>query len=66
MIRFTLEHTCSCNRSFYEHARANQYRMVARGNATPFPLPWHVLVQQMQAGDDQTEPSNLIALPRTG
>ena len=40
--------------------------MAARGNATSFPLPWHDFVQQLQAGDDQTAPSNLIALPRTG
>ena len=40
--------------------------MADRGNAKSFQLPWHDLLQQLQAGDDQTEPSNLIALPRTG
>ena len=66
MICFTLEKKYRSNRSFDAHAHANQYRMAARGNATSFPLPWHDLLQQLQAGDDQADPSNLVALPRTG
>ena len=66
MICFTFENKYRSNRSFDEHAHANQYRMAARGNATSFPLPWHYLLQQLQAGDDQADPSNLVALPRTG
>ena len=66
MICFTLEKEYRSNRSFDERTHANQYRMAARGNATLFPLPWHDLLQHLQAGDDHTEPSNLVALPRTG
>ena len=66
MICFTLEKKYRSNRSFDEHAHANQNRMVARGNAKTFPLPWHELLQQLQAVDDQAQPSNLVALPRTG
>ena len=40
--------------------------MAARGNATSFPLLWHDLLQYLQAGDDQTEASNLVTLFRTG
>ena len=40
--------------------------MAARGNATSFLLPWHDLLQQLQAYDDDTQPTNCVVLPRTG
>ena len=40
--------------------------MAARGDATSFPLPWHDLLLQLQANDDDTQPTNRVVLPRTG
>ena len=40
--------------------------MAARGNATPFPLPWHVLLQQLHINDDDASAQHRVVLPRTG
>ena len=40
--------------------------MAARGNATSFPLPRHVLLQQLQTNDDDASAQHRVVLPRTG
>ena len=66
MICFTLEKTCRNHRHFDEQAHANLYRMVCRGNAASFPLPWHDLLQQLQTYDDEASSTHRVVLPRTG
>ena len=43
-----------------------RHRVGARGNATTFPLPWEVLLRELQKIDTADNASALVQLPRTG
>ena len=43
-----------------------RHRVGARGNATTFPLPWEMLLRELQNIDTVDAASSSVQLPRTG
>ena len=51
---------------FNTKALMQRHRVGARGNATTFPLPWEVLLQELQKLDTLHNAQQSASLPRTG
>ena len=64
MICFSLE--VKYGNMFNTHAFMQRHRVDARGNATTFPLPWEVLLQELQKLDSLGDAQQSVELPRTG
>jgi len=64
MICFSLE--VKYGNLFNTKALMHRHRVGARGNATTFPLPWEVLLQELQKLDTTDGAHVPVQLPRTG
>ena len=64
MICFSLE--VKYGNMLNTQALMHRHRVGARGNATTFPLPWEVLLRELQNIDTLDAASSSLQLPRTG
>ena len=51
---------------FNTQAFMQRHQVGARGNATTFPLPWEVIVQELQKLDSLGDAQQSVELPRAG